>query len=535
MKLINKIKSHQSWILIVVLSVLASSVVSIPIAVKFYSESFRVGSDYHLGKIILEVATVFIVQYLFCFALLSLKKVGLVIWSLIFFISFLIAYLFVLFGKNIDAWVISDMLENINGLTFEYLSPKAAISIAIFVGFFVFLARVAQQGKKTNFRSKSFVVTHLVILVVLLSVIFFEGFMMKKVRRNYPPLSVFSSVSKYIKIKKESDIKIKKSQSLEIIKNHQISYDKTQKPKLTVLIIGESLRNDYFYEMLPQFAPKLNKDKNIVFFKNVSACETSTRKSIPCLLTNVDHKNWEGFLDSVNVIDVFKKLDFRSYWIDNQSLYGYFDSTYSFLAKSSDVVIEEKYINLDIGRYDNYDEVLLPYIKKAIDENSSAQKDKFILIHLLGSHWHLDLRYPKEYAVFSPHCSIDKDASQCSKEQIKNSYKNSIAYSLKVMEDIIDLFRDKNSVVLFTPDHGISLGENGRLGNAAEDKPLEQVSVPLFVWHSDEFKKENRELTENLHKNSLKKITHEYVFNSLLGCSGIKTDLVKDEQNLCKK
>ncbi len=293
MNFIQKTKNHQSWILIAALSVFASSTISIPILVKFYSNSFKLGGDCCLAKI-LEILTAFIVQYLFCFALLSLKKMGLVIWSVLFSISLLTTYFFVSFGKNIDAWVISDMLENINGLTFEYLSLKAAILLIIFVGFFVFLARLAQQGKKTNFKSKSFIATHLIIFISLLSTIFFKDFTMKKVRRNYPPLSIFSSISKYIKIRKELDVKIKKSQSLEIIKNHQISYNNGE-PKITVLIIGESLRNDYFYEMLPKFSPKLNGDKNVVFFKNVSACETSTRRSIPCLLTNVDHKNWKGF------------------------------------------------------------------------------------------------------------------------------------------------------------------------------------------------------------------------------------------------
>jgi lipid A ethanolaminephosphotransferase len=534
MKIFSKLKSCKHWILILALSLLSSLITTVPIAIKFYHGSFvTVSENFHFFKIAVEIFAVCVVQYFFALGLLSLGVVGLVLWLICFLSSIVVAYFFVSFGKNIDAWVISDMLENINSLTFEYLSTKILILVLGLTAVFGFLARKIQLRKK-SFTGKAFLTFHLSLVLAIVAVIFADDFVMKKVRRNYPPLSVSSSVTKYLKIRKESDVKIQKSLSLELIQKSKTTYEKkSDKPKVMVMIIGESLRNDYFYEMLPQFAPKLLQNKNISFFKDVSACETSTRKSVPCLLTDVDHGNWENFLNSVNMIDVFNKMRFSTYWIDNQSLYGYFDSTYSFLAKSSDVVIEEKYINADMRRYNNYDEVLLPYVKKALAEENPTKKDKFILIHLLGSHWHTELRYPKEYAIFSPHCSVDRGAEACSTEELKNSYKNSVVYSFKVLEDILDLFVNENAMVFFTPDHGVSLGEGGKIGNAADNKPYEQISVPLFVWQSDSFKKENQNLVTNFTKNSQKKITHQYMFHSILGCSGIESDLVKNNFNLC--
>ena len=533
MKIFSKLKNCNRWISTLVLSLVASLIITVPIVIKFYHGSFvTISENFQFFKIAIEIFAVFVMQYFVTAMLLSLGIVGLVLWLICFFASCLVAYFFVSFGKNIDAWVISDMLENIHSLTFEYLSVKTMILVLILTALFGFFARKIQLKKYSL--GKSFVIFHASIALALIAIIFYDDFIMKKVRRNYPPSSISSSVMKYLKIRKESDVKMQRSLSLDIIAKNQFSYKaNANKPRTMVMIVGESLRNDYFYEMLPQFSPKLLRDKNISFFKDVSACETSTRKSVPCLLTDVDHGNWENFLNSVNMIDVFNKMNFSTYWIDNQSLYGYFDSTYSFLAKSSDLVIEEKYINADIRRYNSYDEVLLPYVKSAIAEKNPTKKDKFILIHLLGSHWHTDLRYPKEYAVFSPHCSIDRDAAACSIEELKNSYKNSVVYSFKVLEDIIDLFAKENAMVFFTPDHGVSLGEGGKLGNAAEGKPYEQTSVPLFIWRSDSFKKENKKTVANLEKNSQKKITHEYMFHSILGCAGIESDLVKNNFNLC--
>jgi len=533
MKILNNLKKFERWQLIAFLSLLLSFLTVVPIAEKFYDGVFVTAeSNYGSIQITAEILSTFAVQYLISLLLLSLGIFGLVIWVLLCLSSFLITYFFLAFGKNIDAWVISDILENIGGLTSEYLSSGLILTLLIVSGLFAFAGWIIQR-QKNSLRSKSFLIVNLLVVAGLLLAIFGDDFVMKKVRRNYPPLSIFSSVSKYLKIRKESEIEIQKSQSLEIIRQHKISYKPNKEGRLTVFIIGESLRNDYFYNLLLEFSPKLKNQKNITFFKDVHACENSTRKSIPCLLTDVDHKNWANFMSSVNIIDVFKQLNFNNYWIDNQSLYGHFDSTYSFLAKSSDVVIEEKYINLDVGRYNNYDEILLPYIKKAIEEQKASKKDKFILVHLLGSHWHLDLRYPKNYAFFSPQCPFEKTVSSCSKEELTNSYKNSVIYSFKVLEEILDLFTNQNAFVLFTPDHGFSLGEGGYIGNAANNKPIEQTSVPLFVWHSDKFKKENPDLVKNLAKNSRKKITHEHVFHSLLGCSGVETDLIKNDLNLC--
>ena len=477
-------------------------------------------------------------QYLFSLIFLSLGTFGLVFWTINLLASFLVSYFFIIFGKNLDCWVISDILENISGLTFEYLSAKTVLLIFLATAIFAVFAYFVKLGRK-NFTSKKFVIFHSIILLILLAIIFFDSLAMKKVRQNYPPLIIYSSIEKYIKIKKQTEIESFKSLSLNLIGKNKFEHQKNpNKPRTTVFIIGESLRNDYFYSMLEKFSPELKNDKNTLFFKNVNACETSTRKSIPCLLTDVDNKNWQNFLNSVNLIDVFNKVNFKTYWIDNQSLYGYFDSNYSLLAKSSDVVIEQKYINSDTRSYSNYDEVLLPYLEKAISDKNSQKKDKFIIIHLFGSHWHLDSRYPENFAIFNPRCKLGKEASSCSKEELTNSYKNSVVYSLDVLKKILKLLADENALVFFTPDHGFSLGENGKLGNAADGKPFEQISVPMFIWYSNIYKKENQSVVSSLNKNYAKKLgknlTHEYVFHSLLGCSKIESNLIKKDFNLCQ-
>lgn len=536
MKIINKIKNIEQWILILLITIFAQFVITLPIVFKFYQNPFLLSRELDKVKILMEIFAVFSMQYLCFLVLLSLGLFGLIMWVIIFLASIAVSYFFFILGKNIDAWVIGDILENFSGLTFEYLSNQALLSFLIITAFFALLGYLVKFGKKT-FYSKKFIIFHSVLVIILTTIIFSNGFVIKKAKKNYPPVNIVNSIQKYLKIKKQTELKTTKSNSLEIIANNDFAYNfNPKKPRITVLIIGESLRNDYFYELLPKYGKKLTNDKNIIFFKDAKACATLTQKSLPCLLTNVDHKNWQDFLSSVNIIDAFNKAKFSTYWIDNQSLYGYFDTNYSFLAKSANLVIEEKYINSDLEKYNNLDEVLLPYIKSVIADEV-GKKDKFILIHLLGSHWHFDLRYSQDFQIFEPTCPITKDISSCLIEEITNSYKNSVVYSMNILEQILEILENENSMVFFTPDHGISLGENGKIGNGDDSKPFEQISVPMFIWYSDLYQQKNPEIIANLKKNysqtQKEKITHENVFHSVLGCSEIKASWIKDDLNLC--
>lgn len=531
MKSLKKLKNIQYFLLLAGFSLIFSALVALPIEIEPEQNSLFTNSvDSGFFAVVAEFLLVAIAHYFLNLFLLSLRRFGLILWVVQCFFSLLTAYYFISFGKNIDSSVISDIIENLNDLTFEYLNLKSLLLILVITFILGYLAYLLQK-KKMPCSRKTFLIFNSSILLLFIVLSSGDILFLKKIFRNYPPFSIVNSLFRYVEITWEMEVKIKKSQSLNLISQHKVSYKANKKPRVIVFVIGESLRNDYFYQLLPKFAPKLKNDPNILFFDDVHSCETSTNKSLPCLLTDVDNDNWSDFFNSVNLIDLFKAANFYSYWIDAQSL----DSTYSLIVGSSDFVIERRAIDYDLHKKNNLDEDLLPYLQRAIDEKNERTKDKFILLHTLGSHWHLDMRYPKDYALFSPHCTVEKDLGFCSREEISNSYKNSVVYSLAVLEKIIDQLKDKNALVVFTPDHGFSLGEEGRFGNSASNNPFEQISVPLFIWYSAEFKKENSPLIKNLQRNSQQKITHSNVFHSIAGCSGIESDLIRKDLNLCAK
>ena len=71
-------------------------------------------------------------------------------------------------------------------------------------------------------------------------------------------------------------------------------------------------------------------------------------------------------------------------------------------------------------------------------------------------------RYPDAFKKFSPACDT-ADLQNCSREQIINTYDNTILYSDYIISSVIDALKkhpELNSSMIYISDHGESLGEN---------------------------------------------------------------------------
>jgi glucan phosphoethanolaminetransferase (alkaline phosphatase superfamily) len=89
---------------------------------------------------------------------------------------------------------------------------------------------------------------------------------------------------------------------------------------------------------------------------------------------------------------------------------------------------------------------------------------------------------------------------------------------------------------MYSSDHGYSLGENGFFGNASKD-PLaqkEQKDIAMFMWGSDYFIEKNPGLIDKIRKHSEKRVSQDYIFHSILDCSGVKSDYIHSSLSLCR-
>lgn len=299
------------------------------------------------------------------------------------------------------------------------------------------------------------------------------------------------------------------------------------KAKLFVLVIGESARAANFpysgYER--DTTPHTAKVKNLVYFSDFTSCGVITAISVPCLLTHYPrksytHRNLSLYSDSV--LDIAKKAGYEVYWVSNNG-----GECIGGVCARLD---KEKVIYFN--QSGQLDADMLPTIKSIIAKNTLAKSNTLLVVQLQGSHGaRYDLRYPKEFEIFSPVCA-NNELSQCQKSHIQNAYDNSLIYTDFVLASIISLLNHREQeradiALWYMSDHGESLGEYGQYmhgGFPYSLAPQVQKQIPSFLWF-----KSNPALTQKLQSIKNKPYSHDFVFHTLLGLLEINTkDYDKD-------
>ena len=306
--------------------------------------------------------------------------------------------------------------------------------------------------------------------------------------------------------------------------------------EVVVIVLGESARSANFqlagYDRPTN--PRLSRELDLIFFKDVTACRTHTAEAIPCLLTRLGSANLSFPITEVSLISIFKRLGFETKWYSMQAALDY------------DICQEAGICRVAIGTSGkqeskgqpsgNVDEELLPLLKKSLEERKQGRL--LVVLHLLGSHSIYSERYPRAWALFQPECK--GAAYTCPPLDVVNSYDNSIRYTDHVLGEAIDMLRGENAILFFTSDHGESLGELGVYGHGWPTSlaPKEQMKVPLAIWASPTFianrKSEWASLRAAASKAATSKsVTHDYFFHTVLGCSGVRSALLRTDLNLC--
>lgn len=161
------------------------------------------------------------------------------------------------------------------------------------------------------------------------------------------------------------------------------------------------------------------------------------------------------------------------------------------------------------------------------------------MLHLKGSHGqNYYTRYPNHFNQFTPACQ-KQEFRLCDRQTLLNAYDNSILYTDFVLHELINFLKEQNvfwnTALLYTSDHGESIGEKGiyEHGTPYLIAPQEQTIVPLIFWASDSFKEEKKLSWGCLKKEAIsKKLSHDNLFHSILGLMDISTQLYEKELDL---
>lgn len=176
-----------------------------------------------------------------------------------------------------------------------------------------------------------------------------------------------------------------------------------------------------------------------------------------------------------------------------------------------------------------YDEDVVPLLEANLQTYQSGYR--FIILHLGGgSHGPLySKRHPPEFQVFKPQCEDADVVNQCTKEELYNSYDNTILYTDYVLGKITSTLETSRLpyVFIYLSDHGESLLEDGRVFHGMPpgiSLPDEQAQVPLIVKSSIPISIVQRD--EYLQPD---------VFDSVLDLLSIQTDVFEPDRAFIKK
>lgn len=300
---------------------------------------------------------------------------------------------------------------------------------------------------------------------------------------NFPYLLFKASYEYYDEQKKMQAFQIDKPVGSFVNVEH-----KTKNKQATyVLIIGESTNKNHLgvYGYYRQTTPNLEKRrKDILIYDNVISSHAYTIGSLQEALTLNNFKKQE----EASIIQLMNQAGFKTFWLSNQRPIGPFESLVTKISKASNVY---NYTNSAIsGSTTPYDEVLLPYLEKAL---SDPAPKKFVVLHILGTHLKYKDRFPEKFKKFTKKPKSKFNSALALSR--RNDYDNAILYNDYIIEQVIKKVEQKNesSYVFYFADHGEEMYEVRDFAGHLDDNPTKGMfEIPFLLWQSDKFKAENK-------------------------------------------
>ncbi len=474
-----------------------------------------------------SVALLFICFNILLFSLVCFKYTLKPVLILILLVSSMAAYFMDTYNVILDDVMIDNTMKTDVHEATDLLSLQQVmyfLLLGVLPSFLVYRAKVTYwPWKKAIITRVGLMVGALalaVIMVLSLSGFYASFFREHKPLRYYAnPSYYIYSLGKYIGRFIEAD-----DGPLKLVGQDATVERKTERPRLVVFVVGETVRADHFSlnGYAKETTPELAK-RQVINFSDTWSCGTSTAVSVPCMFSLLDRRHYKGSKarNMENVLDILQRVGVNVLWLDNNSS-----------SKGvADRVPYESYKTAEknpVCDTECRDEGMLANLQSYIDAHKG--EDIFIVLHQMGNHGPAYYkRYPQAFARFQPECKTNQ-LEQCSNEEIANAYDNAVLYTDYFLGKTIDLLEansaDHDAAMLYVSDHGESLGEGNLYlhGMPYLLAPDAQKHVPMVLWVSDSFDRDDLDV-ERMRAEAGQHLSHDHLFHSILGLMGIKTEV----------
>ena len=469
-------------------------------------------------------------------------------------------FLHLVFGKTLQPDIVTLILETNSQESSEFISSflftKGGIATIVICLLYVALAIVCER-RKSRIKLRISGLKYKFIFYFLLFIFLFQG--MLNLRFFYNTLcaktvdvlpyndgkydAVTSLFYSFYSIKLVNE---EMKQAIEVSRNIKQENVTSYADSLNVIyVIGESYIKSHaqLYGYNLPTTPNLLREKesgNLFVFDNVVSpfnSTTLTMKNTFCCNSIRDKERWA---DCPYFPTIFKKAGFDVYFWDVQkddSIQAIFEYSLNSFVYNKDLA-QESYTKISKNVFQYDDQAVSDFSA----EVKKTGKCNLIIFHLMGQHVAAKRRYPhtKQFDKFT-FKDIKSKASYLddSKRQMIAEYDNATLYNDYVLKHIIDLYRNKNTVLLYFSDHGEEVFDyrdsfgRGILDNKMLRQGLRsQYEVPFMIWCSDKYIQMHPQKMKAIKSALHRPFETDNLCNVLFDLAGISTPIYKPARDV---
>lgn len=302
-----------------------------------------------------------------------------------------------------------------------------------------------------------------------------------------------------------------------------------------IVVIGESYIREHaaLYGYPLQTTPFLSHEQKegrlFVFTDMVSPYNQTTRVIRNLLSCNSlgHHEDWSS---APPFTAIYKKNGYHVTMYDNQKnfdmgfVFAYSLNTYLYhpqIMKACYHETNDSTSEFDGQMVDDYQKRQTPCAKR------------LVLFHLLGQHVGFEYRYPKNFAYFNEDSLSFRKEPWLTKDMREDivHYDNATRYNDHVLQQIIGLYDQQNTIVVYLSDHGEEVYDyrenSGRddwgMGSDPRQVLRWQYMVPFVVWCSDKYAATHPDIIKQLQNATSRPAMLDNVCQLLFHLSDLKT------------
>ncbi len=454
-----------------------------------------------------------------------------VLWSLpLLIVSFCSLCILIQFNSHVTEGVIEAIVNSDTVEAYEFVKEVKLVLyffLALYVLGFVYLYQHAKtlEHKSSINTAKTNKRLWITALLIALPIVDMLG---KGASARSFPLIISKTTYTYLSEMASMEALLKKRSKFQF----DASISGKPKKETFVFMIGETSRRDFYslYGYERETNPQLSKLDNLAIFKDVISPANATVLSLMATLHLSTAEDDSLYYSTKSIVSLAKEAGYKTWWLSAQSRFGKHETNVSASGTDADV---KKYIEEGRTLSRTFDTALLPFLDESLKD---SKEQKFIVMHLYGSHISYSRRYPEDFALFDGSIPPNYEKHPVEVQQKVNEYGNSIAYTDLMVSQVIKSTDQLNtaSCVIYTADHGEYLGDyldDDFIGHGRGMPAKAEVEVPLVVWCSDEYKQQNQTKWNEISSNTDAAISLEDMFYSLSDLMHIDYKLMKPERS----